>query len=233
MPRIARVVVPGIPHHVTQRGNRGADVFLEAQDRQRYLSVMSHYARQHRVDIWAYCLMSNHVHFVMLPHTPDSLARTLRDAQRSHAVYLNEKLNQRGHLWHSRYFSCALDEAHLWAAARYVERNPVRAGLVAAAQDHPWSSAAAHCGIRSDPLLSPDFPPLGVVPDWAEWLAEAATDPAASDTIRTNTRTGRPCGSPSFVEQIEAALRRILRPRKRGPKPESERKKELRYLSPK
>jgi len=226
MPRIARVVVPGIPHHVTQRGNRGTDVFVDADDRERYLSVISNYARRYGADIWAYCLMTNHVHFVMLPHSPDSLARTLRDTQRSHAVYLNEKLNQRGHLWHGRYFSCALDEGHLWAAVRYVERNPVRAGLVAAAHDHPWSSAAAHCGIRADSLLSADFPPPDVVPDWSDWLADAGADAAALDTLRTNTRSGRPCGSPSFVERIEAALARILRPRKRGPKPKGERKGE-------
>jgi len=226
MPRIARAVVPGFPHHVSQRGNRGADVFLDAEDRERYLSVASHYARRHGVDIWAYCLMSNHVHFVMLPHTPDSLARTLRDAQRSHAVYLNQKLGQRGHLWQSRYFSCALDEAHLWAAVRYIERNPVRAGLVAVAEDYPWSSAAPHCGLRADAVLSSDFPPPGVVADWAEWLADAAADAAAVAALRAHTRTGRPCGTPSFVERIEAALERILRPRKRGRKPRAQRKAE-------
>lgn len=224
MPRIARAVVPDVPHHVTQRGNRGVDVFLDDGDRERYLSVVSHYARRHGADIWAYCLMTNHMHFVMLPHTPDSLARTLRDAQRSHANYLNEKLNQRGHLWHSRYFSCALDDAHLWTAVRYVERNPVRAGLVATAADHPWSSARAHCGLRLDPLLSLGFPLPGVVHDWAEWLADASADAAALETLRTSTRNGRPCGTPSFVERIESALARILHPRKRGPKPKGESK---------
>ena len=216
MPRIARVVVPGLPHHVTQRGNRRADVFLCDRDRRRYLSMLAGYKARYGLRVWAYCLMTNHVHFVAVPDAADSLGRTLRDTHQAYASWLNRRLGESGHLWQGRFFSCVLDDAHLWAAVRYVERNAVRAGLVARAEDWPWSSAAAHCGLRGDPLLSPVEMPW-LVADWSAYLGEE--DEAEREAIRQQTRTGRPCGSGAFLDHLASTRGRILRPRKRGPKP--------------
>ncbi len=220
MPRIARVVVPGCPHHVTQRGNRRADVFGDDNDRRRYLTMLAEYAAEYGLEVWAYCLMTNHVHFVAVPKTADALARTFRDTHQAYASWFNRKTGDSGHLWQGRFHSTALDDPHLWAAVRYVERNPVRAGLVSRAEEWPWSSAAAHCGLGGDALLSEIHMPWPV-PEWSAYLRDEAEDEAAEavTAIRERTRTGRPCGSASFVKQLESLLGRVLRPRKRGPKP--------------
>jgi putative transposase len=216
MPRIARVVVPGYPHHVTQRGNRRADVFFDPQEREQYLSLLREYAERHGVRIWAYCLMTNHVHFVAVPLSPDALGRGFRDTHQAYASWLNRRLHESGHLWQGRFFSAVLDDAHLWAAVRYVERNPVRAGLVDRAQQWPWSSAAAHCGLRTDAVLSPIAMPWPVA-DWSAYLRTEEEEMV--ERIRRQTLTGRPCGGREFVARLEEALGRILHPRKRGPKP--------------
>ena len=226
MPRLARVVVPGLPHHITQRGNRRADVFFEPEDRTAYLSMLHHYAGRHGLHIWAYCLMTNHVHLVAVPRWAESMARTLRDAHQTYAVYLNRKMGESGHLWQGRFFSCVLDEVHEWAAVRYVEQNPVRAGMVERAEEYEWSSAAAHCGLRGEALLARDFPPPGEIADWSAWLAE--TSAAEVEAVRSRTRIGRPCGPVGFVERLEALTGRVLRPRKRGPKAQKRTSKELR-----
>ena len=146
MARIARVVVPGIPHHVTQRGNRRADVFFDDADRYAYLNNLRRFARLHEIEVWAYCLMTNHVHFVVVPAHEKALALTFHDAHTCFVGALNSRRKLSGHLWQGRFFSTPLDNAHLWASVRYVERNPVRAGMVSRAEDYKWSSAAAHAG---------------------------------------------------------------------------------------
>ena len=216
MPRIARVVVPGLPHHVTQRGNRRANVFFDDDDRRRYLFYLARYAKRHGLAIWAYCLMVNHVHFVAVPSAEGSLAQAFRDAHQAYAAWLNRKMRESGHLWQGRFFSCVLDDSHLWAALRYIERNPVRAGLAERAEDWPWSSAAAHCGMRIDELISPVQMPWPV-PDWSAYLRDECEDETTA--IRHQTATGRPCGSTRFIEGLESALCRPLRPQKRGPRP--------------
>ena len=216
MPRIARVVVPGLPHHITQRGNRRADVFFDDDDRRRYLFLLGRYAERHGLAIWAYCLMTNHVHFVAVPSDEASLGCAFRDTHQAYAAWLNRKMGESGHLWQGRYYSCVLDDPHMWACVRYVERNPVRAGVVERAEDWPWSSAAAHCGWRADPLLSPVRMPWPV-PDWPAYLAEEEDADVA--TIRRQTTTGRPCGSRPFIERLESALSRCLTPKKPGRKP--------------
>lgn len=218
MSRIARVVVPGFPHHVTQRGNRRAAVFETDADRNAYLRFIERYADRHGLAVWAYCLMSNHVHLVVVPAREESLGLALRDAHTVYAMYFNTRMELTGHLWQGRFHSCAMDDSHLWAAVRYVERNPVRAGLVERAEAYPWSSAAAHCRLRRDPLLSDEFPPPGCVDDWREWLA-GGEDEESSNRIRAYTRTGRPCGGQGFLEHLESLLERSLRPRRPGPKP--------------
>jgi putative transposase len=218
MSRVARVVVPGFPHHVTQRGNRRAEIFDTDADRDAYLRFVKQYAERHGLAVWAYCLMPNHVHLVVVPARDESLGLALRDAHTVYAMYFNTRMDLTGHLWQGRFRSCPMDGAHLWAAVRYVERNPVRAGLVERAEAYPWSSAAAHCGLRRDPLLSNEFPPPGVIGDWEEWLSDSE-DEEYVKRIRTHTHTGRPCGTPDFLEQLENLLQRALRPKRRGPKP--------------
>jgi putative transposase len=216
MSRIARIVVPGFPHHVTQRGNRWADTFETDEDREAYLRFLKKYCAKRSLSVWAYCLMSNHVHLVVVPQKEASLSRALRDAHAVYAMYFNSRTRLSGHVWQGRFFSCPLDESHLWAVVRYVELNPVRAGLVERAEDYPWSSAAAHCALRSDSVLSKEFPPAGVIENWQDWLGKGGHDDETHDAIRQQTRTGRPCGSSKFLDQVENLLDRMLRPKKGG-----------------
>jgi putative transposase len=147
-------------------------VFDTDEDRVLYLDLLHRYANMHGLGIWAYCLMANHVHLVAVPQDAQSIALCLHGAHRLHALRRNRRAGVTGHVWQGHYYSCGLDDRHLWAAVRYVERNPVRAGIVARAEDYPWSSAAAHCGSRANLLLANDFPPSHDVRDWAAWLAE-------------------------------------------------------------
>ncbi len=216
MPRIARVVVPGIAHHVTQRGNRREDVFFTEDDRQRYLQLLLEYATKHGLRILAYCLMTNHIHLVCIPERADSLASVFRPLDLRYTQHFNFTQRMSGRLWQGRPFSCALGDEHLIAAVRYVERNPVRARMVRKAEHYAWSSAAAHCGQRADPLLSSL---QGLVPvreeDWSAWLAEREDEKFLAG-IRLRTRTGRPLGDKKFVEALESRLKRRLQPRSIG-----------------
>jgi putative transposase len=208
-----------MPHHLTQRGNRREEIFFAPADRDKYAALMRDCSLRHGLTILAYCWMTNHVHLVAVPASAYSLAKTLRDAHTAYALYVNRREHLSGHLWQGRFFSCVLDEWHLQAAVRYVERNPVRAGLAKRAEDWPWSSAAAHCGLRSDALLSGPLPWADEVADWSGWLAEP--DDGQAGAIRSATHTGRPCGSAKFIQGLENTLGRILRPAKRGRKPKS------------
>lgn len=145
MTRLARVVVPGIPHHVTQRGNRRLDTFLCDGDYEFYIALMADHCRDNGVDVWAYCLMPNHVHLVLAPEDADGLRRTLAGAHRQYARMVNDREGWRGHLWQERFHSFPMDEAHLLMAVRYIELNPVRAGLTRRASEWRWSSARARC----------------------------------------------------------------------------------------
>jgi len=158
---------------------------------------------------------------VAVPDYEASLALVLRDTNGLYAVYFNRKYGFTGHLWQARFYSCVLDESHFWTAVRYVERNPVRAKMVLRAEDYRWSSAAAHCLRRQDPLLTDlgSIPPL--IADWSMWLADEE-DPAELAAIRRNTGTGRPWGDKAFLEKLEARLGRPVTPQKRGRKPQSQ-----------
>ena len=225
MPRMARVVCPDFPHHITQRGVRRSDVFLDEEDHILYRELLDHYARHHRLGIASYCLMTNHVHIIGIPEHQDSIAKTLGDCHGTYATKFNKKYHKSGHLWQLRPYSSVLDEAHAWAAVRYVERNPVRAGMVVRAEDYRWSSAPAHCGRASDPLLTAAWPDTSSVPDWSAWLS-ITPEPSHELRIRARTHTGRPCGSEEFIRQIEGITGRPLAPGKPGPKPKNAAKTE-------
>lgn len=218
MPRVARVVCSGVPHHVTQRGNRRGQVFFTEDDRSEYLRLLRTYASRHAVEVLAYCLMTNHVHLVVVPGTPHALHRALRPLHMLHAQRINRAQDWQGHLWQGRFFSSALDDAYAWAAIRYVERNPVRARMVQRAEDYPWSSAAAHCGARADPVLTADpswLRRIDSINDWSAWLARGdAQDCLAA--LRQNADKGLPCGAREFVERLEHASGRVLQARSRG-----------------
>ena len=155
MPRLPRTVFANLPHHVTQRGNRREDIFFTDEDREAYLSWLKEYSEKYQVEILAYCLMTNHIHLVVVPATEDGLQRVLKPLHMRYAQHINRERGWKGHLWQGRFFSSPLDEAYLWAAVRYVERNPVRAGMVKRAENYRWSSAAAHCGKEIDKLIAP------------------------------------------------------------------------------
>ena len=221
MGRMARVVVPGLPHHVTQRGNRRMQTFFCDDDYRAYLTLVSQWCRQEAVGVWAYCLMPNHVHLIVTPSTADGLARALGEAHRRYTRGVNSRQNWRGYLWQGRFASFVLDEPHLLAAARYVERNPVRAGLVARAEDWPWSSAAAHVTGKPDGLAELEWladRTEGWVCPWREYLAQA-DDRELAAALRSRECTGRPLGDLPFLEKIGRLLRRNLVPKKRGPAP--------------
>jgi putative transposase len=161
--------------------------------------------------------MDNHVHHIAVPDHERALSRAFQRIHGAFALYFNTRHVKTGHLWQGRFKACVLDEPHLWNAVRYVERNPVRAGLVEHAEDYPWSSAAAHCGLREDPVLSPGLPLVEMIPDWSTWLAgdECQQD---LEFIRERTRTGRPCASDEFAREMEVRLGRPMLRLKRGPK---------------
>jgi putative transposase len=218
MPRHARSVFPGLPHHVTQRGNRREAIFFAGEDRTAYLDWLGEYADRDGVAILAYCLMSNHVHIVLVPPHTDSLERLFRSLHTRYALRVNRIKQWQGHVWQGRYFSAPLDETYLWAAIRYVERNPVRAGLVSRAEDYPWSSASAHCRRGHDALLCdhPEWTNLtNQIADWSRWLAEN-DDPAKLTVLRRNAEIGVPCGTSSFIGRLERESGRDLLARPRG-----------------
>ena len=217
MARLARVVAPGLPHHVTQRGNRRQEVFFGDEDYEAYRALAAEHCRAAGVAVWAYCLMPNHVHLILVPSDEDGLRRALGEAHWRYTRAVNFREGWRGYLWQGRFASFVLDEAHLMAAARYVELNPVRAGLCARAEDWPWSSAAAHLSARDDGLARV-APLLELAPDWRA-LLDGGLEEAALSAIRTHERTGRPLGSEAFLEGLEARLGRQLKRRPPGPAP--------------
>jgi len=221
MARIARVVVPGVPHNVTQRGNRRQPVFFSSADYQAYLRTMAAWCVQEHVQVWAYCLMPNHVHLVVVPETETGLARAIGEAHRCYTVRVNLRENWRGYLFQGRFASCPMDERYLLAAVRYVELNPVRAGLAEKPWEYGWSSARAHVTRRDDRLVKVK-PMLERVEDWREYLG-AGLDTTDLEVIRRHLRSGRPLGSRDFVESLEARTGRALAPQKRGPKPHAKR----------
>ncbi|TFG91371.1 MAG: transposase [Syntrophobacterales bacterium] len=207
MPRISRAIAVGYPHHITQRGNYRQTVFKEAEEYARYLELLTQYSRRHELEIWAYCLMPNHVHIVGVPRAEDSLSSVFRTVHMLYSTYCNRKADAVGHLWQGRYYSCALDERHVYAAVRYVELNPVRAELVANAQDYPWSSAKSHASGIADRVLSGRCFLEETIPNWKEYLFEPRDTEAQTSLIKS-TRTGRPCGENDFVTQLENLLGR-------------------------
>ena len=219
MARLARIAVPGIPYHVTQRGNRRQPVFFQEDDYRLYLTLLQQHGARFGLQLWAYCLMTNHVHLIVVPATAQSLAHGLGEVHRRYTRQVNFREGWRGYLWQGRFASYPLDEPYLIAALRYVERNPVAAGLVARAEAYPWSSARAHVTGTPDPLLSP-HPLTDHISDWGTFLT-APEDAVLRTRLEYHGRTGRPLGTSSFIAHLERQLGRPIHPRKPGPKAKS------------
>lgn len=217
MARMARVVVPYYPHHITQRGNRRQKTFFCEDDYTYYLELMSEYTRQAETDIWAYCLMPNHVHLVMVPRQEDGLRSAIGECHRRYTRHINFREGWRGHLWQERFHSFVMDETYLLATVRYVERNPVSAGLCKHPGQWRWSSARAHL-IGSDDLLVNVRPILDRVDNWETYLSDTKEISVKNEIIRRYTQTGRPLGSDEFIKQLEALTGKSLAPGKPGRK---------------
>jgi putative transposase len=217
MARLARVVAAGLPHHVTQRGNRRQPVFFSDDDYATYVALLAEGCRAAHVAVWAYCLMPNHVHLILVPRDADGLRAALGETHRRYTRHVNLREDWRGYLWQGRFASVAMDGPHVLAAARYVELNPVRVGLVRRARDWRWSSARAHLAGEDDALVRVR-PLLDLVPDWPAFLRQGLGDDEREE-IRAGERTGRPLGSPAFVARLEKRLGRTLKRQKPGPKP--------------
>jgi len=216
MPRIARVCAIDYPHHITQRGNNRESVFFDNEDREFYLKALSRYSQLWEFDIWAYCLMTNHVHILSVPRRKESLARGIGSTNLVYTQYMNRKHKRSGRLWQNRFFSTIVDdEPYLWAVVRYIERNPVRVGLVQRAEDYKWSSCKAHVsGFKDSILTGEGWLEEDNVQVYREFLRN--DDKEIEKSIRNATTTGRPLGGVSFIQLLEKELGRSLLPKKAG-----------------
>lgn len=217
MARMPRLVVPGYPHHVTQRGSRRQTTFFSVADYQMYINLFSKKKESCDVDVWAYCLMPNHIHMIVSPRKPDSLGKLFGSVHRIYARRVNEREGWSGHLWQERFRSFVMHGDHALAAIRYVELNPVRAGLCQHPQEWTWSSVHAHMGRKEDCLMT-ENPVTTNIKNWSDYLgvSDAEVD---LEEIRKHTRTGRPFGDRKFIDELEQSAGRRLRKRKPGRQP--------------
>lgn len=222
MPRTARIAIPDIPHHITQRGNNRQDVFFVDDDRYVYLSFLKEHADKYGLAILGWCLMTNHIHLIARPSTPQSLAKALGRTHFRYTQYINRFHRRSGHLWQNRFFSCPLGREHFWQALRYVEQNPVRARLVRQAWTYPWSSAAAHLGGQdATGLLNLSYwRQISSQVDWRTALQQKQSEETIMQ-LRLNTHTGRPLAGDALISKLEKRLNKRLRPLPAGrpPKP--------------
>ena len=216
MARLARVVIPGHPHHVTQRGNGGARTFFSDADYALYRDLLAEHCGAADVAVWAWCLMPNHVHLVLVPSDVDGLRRGLAGVHRRYAGIIHARRRRTGHFWQGRFGAVVMDEAHLMAALAYVSLNPVRARLAARARDWRWSSARGHLSGKADGLAA--LAPIRErIADFAAFLA-GAQDALTFARLRAAESVGRPLGDDRFMARIERMTKRSLRPGKRVPK---------------
>ena len=216
MARFARIVVPGMPHLVTQRGNRQQPTFLCEEDYVAYLELMGEWCCEKGVEVWAYCLMPNHVHLIAVPKSKDGLHQAIGEAHRRYTRRVNIREGWCGHLWQGRFASFVLDKPYLLAAASYVEQNPVRAKLAVAPRDYRWGSARAHLKGKDDCLVRVS-PLLEIAGNWRRLLTNSVSEEQLQQ-FRGHERTGRVLGDDAFQKRLEKKLGRVLRRQKPGPK---------------
>ena len=217
MSRLPRIIVPGMPHHVTQRGNRRERIFMEDDDYALYRDWLAQACRSNGVDVWSYCLMPNHVHLILVPADETGLSRAVGETHRRYSGYINARLRVTGHLFQGRFGCVAMDEAHLMAAFRYLAMNPVKAKLAATAADWPWSSTPAHLRRQDDGLVTVR-PLLERVDSFADFL-EVPADAERVAALTKGQTIGRPLMGDQELGELEKRLGRTLRPGKRGRPP--------------
>ena len=217
VPRFPRLVVPNYPHHVTQRGVRRQTTFFDNDDYSAYLRLAAELLDQADVKIWAYCLMPNHVHAIVVPATSEGLTKFFAPLHRQYARRTNSRHEWRGHLWQERFYSVVMDETHTLSAMRYVERNPVRAGLCDTPQDWPWSSTRGNLELAIDPLVDRGHT-RDVISNWCMYLGAEEND-VELELFRRQTLSGRPEGDPEFVKRVELLSGRQVRRKRPGRKP--------------
>jgi putative transposase len=220
MARLARAVFPGLPHHVTQRGNGRQQTFFRDADYRLYRDLLAEHCSAADVEVWSWVLMPNHVHLILMPGDEDGLRRALAPVHRRYAGAIQARQQRTGHFWQGRFGCVAMDEDHCVAAIRYVLMNPVRAGLTERASDWPWSSSRALLGIEPDRLTTCS-PVLDRWPDLAA-LLESAEDEERTTRLRKAESVGRPIGSEAWLAGLERRSGRSLRPAKRGRKLQEE-----------
>lgn len=219
MSRQARIVIPGTPHHITQRGNQRQDVFHSVKDRELFLRLTAHYTVKFEIEILAYCLMTNHIHAVVVPKFEFSLHLAFKAIFRIYSSIKNQEMGWSGHLWQERFFSSPIDDEYLLTVVRYVETNPVRAGMIASAEDYSWSSARSHCLGVSDPLISKNsrwHKMIEQIPNWADFLDGGDGEKQRFSETRILLNKGLPVGRPAFIAQLEQKTGRVLRPQLGG-----------------
>lgn len=217
MSRIARVIISGIPHHVTQRGNRRQHTFFADSDYEAYLKLLGASAKTFDFDIWSYCLMPNHVHLLVVPQNENSLREGIGQTHKTYTRMVNLSQGWKGCLWQGRFFSCPIDPVRAALVASYIELNPVRANLCQHPRQYRWSSADAACANHSPRnAFAPLVAPLGT---WEEFLCSGIhTSGSDYSELRQRSQSGRPFGNDLFVKKLEAEACRLLSPMRRGPK---------------
>ena len=210
MPRRARIVIPYTAHHITQRGNYQQTIFDKESDYKQYCEWIDKYAQETGLDILAYCLMKNHVHFIVVPKQENDISAVFKTAHMRYSHYINRQRSAKGHLWQGRFYSCILDDAHLYRAIRYVENNPIRAKMVKCAWDYEYSSAKDHAGGRDEPVIKLiEHKDIEYGKQWQAYLRE--DDPQMTQEIRLKTSRGLVIGSDKFISKIEALMNRSLK----------------------
>ncbi len=202
MPRTARFVIPDVSLHVVQRGHDGHDCFFEESDHFAYLDYLHGFAVRFQCTVHAYCLMTNHVHLLLTPSTEDGCALLMKYLGQHYVQRLNARLNRVGTLWQGRFYSCPVaSERYVLACYRYIERNPVAAGMVSQAADYRWSSFAANALGGTDGFVRPHAAYLGLANEcesrgnaYRELVATPLEQPVI-DEIRKATRGGYVMGA--------------------------------------
>lgn len=216
MPRIARAVAHEFPHHIVQRGNNRQNVFFSHEDRDKYHFLLKKYSVKWESPIMVYCFMTNHIHLLSRPLKEASLHKMMQGVALCYTQYFNKTYDRTGRLWESRFHSCAVQEEHyLWAVARYIEQNPVRAGITSQAEDYPYSSAKAHVMGQKDELLNEELFSHDLRQDYISLLRSHIPEKDLA-AIRSDTRTGRPFGGEKFADMVGQTLNRRLTPGRAG-----------------
>jgi putative transposase len=222
MARQARIVLSNTLHHITQRGNRGENVFLQKEDYQTYLNILQEQCNRFKVDIYSYCLLPNQIHLIIEPREATLMARAIGETHRRYTNHINAREDWRGHLFQDRFFSYAMDEQHTLRAARFVETLPVTLKIAPKPENYLWSSAKHRIKMIENSFIKP-FRSFHVAQNWEEYLSRPM-DSKEMNQIQLHLQTGRPRGSDLFLDSIENQIGRSVRPQKRGRKPKKQKK---------